>query len=30
MRNKDFIDVALVLHPAAYNRHERNLLANLI
>ncbi len=29
MRNNNF-DMALVLQPAAYNRHERNLLANLI
>lgn len=29
MRNKDF-DVTLALHHAAYNRHERNLLAELI
>lgn len=29
MRNKDF-DLVLALHRGAYNRHERNLLANLI
>lgn len=29
MRNRYF-GMALALHQGAYNRHERNLLANLI